>query len=211
VSCVLGGLGFIRPSLDVPVKITSFQRQLATYFHNKVTQAYNQPTIGLKLSQATLIDENSPVAYDPYLGEPVYQFIKKEEVIPEGFNLPNLLEQPEHLMIHQLEHMTPKLAFRSINNSILRDFRQSESSKYMGKECWFGFESCVTGNYPYVLVRRELDDVETKEENFLSLSVKGVMDGMLEQVLSRFELTSLDGPQVDGFENFLALPPISSI
>jgi len=208
---VLGGLGFIRPSLDVPVKITSFQRQLATYFHNKVTQAYNQPTIGLKLSQATLIDENSPVAYDPYLGEPVYQFIKKGEDMPLGFNLPNLIEQPEHLMIHQLEHMTPKLAFRSINNSILRDFLLSESSKYKGKECWFGFESCVSGNYPYILVRGELDDVETKEENFLSLSVKGVMEGMLEQVLSRFELTSLDGPQVDGFENFLALPPISSI
>jgi len=197
---VLGGLGFIRPSPDVPVKITSFQRQLATYFHNKVTQAYLNPTVGLKLSQATLIDENSPIAYDPYLGESVLQFIKKGEDIPGGFNLPNLLNSPEHLMIHQLEHMTPKLAFRSINTSILRDFRSSESSKYRGKECWFGFEDCVSGNYPYILVKRELDDVETMEENLLSLTVKDVMDGMLEQVLSGFELISPDRPQVDGFE-----------
>jgi len=196
---VLGGLGFIRPSPDVLVKITSFQRQLATYFHNKVTQAYQTPVVGLKLSQATLIDENSPIAYDPYLGESVLQFIKKDEVIPEGFQLPALMDSPEHLMIHQLEHMTPKLSFRSINSSILRDFRHSESSKYRGKECWFGFEDCVSGNYPYILVKRELDDVETMEENTRSLIVKDVMNDILESISFRFE-NSPEGSQVEGFE-----------
>jgi len=202
---VLGGLGFERSSPDIPVRITAFQRQLATYFHNKVTSAYLTPTVGLKLSQATLIDENSPIAYDPYLGESVQQFIKKGETMPEGFNLPQLLPKPGHLMIHQLEHMTPKLAFRSITSSILRDFRQAKSSVYHGSECWFGFDASVSGNYPYVLVRRELDDVETYEENLHEVTVKKVKlifkDVLGEMIkLGNIYENILIAPQVDRSE-----------
>jgi len=180
---ILGGLGFVRPSPEIPVEITAFQRQLATYFHNKISLAYHKPTLAcdLKLSQAVLIDEHSPIAYDPYQGEPVLQFIKKGEEMPVGFNYPNKLDKPEHLMIHHTEdHFEPKLKFRSIASSVLRDFRKSDAIKYKGKECWFGFEKSVTGNYPFEVVQSEEFDKESFEENMRNLIVKGVLEDILD-------------------------------
>jgi len=183
----LGGLGFIRPSPAIDVRITAFQRQLATHFLNKIVQNYHKDVTkeSLGLSYARLIDENSPKVYDSYQGEPIYYFLKRGEDIPEGYQIPQKKERPPHLMVHYhlegtgsrletydgvqvevpnvLENMQPKLAFRSITTTALREFRKAE--RYKGEECWFGFENAVTGQYPYYYVEKDICDTESLEAN----------------------------------------------
>nr|UJQ92734.1 MAG: putative RNA-dependent RNA polymerase [Narnaviridae sp.] len=171
---LLGGIGFIRPSQDIPVKITRFQLQLATHFHNKITSAYLTPTKEFKISSVTLIDENRPIAYDKYRGDSIFQFIKIGDDIPEDYQPLNKIQTEEHLFIHTWGNFEPKLKLRSIDSSTLKDFRQSES-KYHGDKAWFGLEDALTGRYPYQLVRKGSGDIETYQENLKSVIYKNVL------------------------------------
>ncbi|APG77206.1 RNA-dependent RNA polymerase [Hubei narna-like virus 9] len=180
---LLGGLGFIRPDPAIPVKITRFQAQLGTYFHNRIIAAYKTPEKELHMSQAHLIDEHSPDVYDTYLGDQIFQFIKKDEEVPEGYLPLNLSKRTEHLFVHDWGNFEPKLEFRSIDSQTLKHFRESVK-KYQGDKCWFGAESAISGNYPYVLVRRVLDDVETYQENLREV----VYNKVLENIKDYFEV-----------------------
>jgi len=189
---LLGGLGFVRYSTDIPVRLTRFQLQLALYFHNKIVNAYQKPTIGLSISKARLIDENSPIAYDPYPGESIVQTLKTGDLIPEGYSLPNLIASPEHLMIHQLDesHMVPKLQFRSISNTDLAEFRLSPERQYKGEVAWFGQEDAFTGNYLYFFVKSLVSDQVSFQENLINLCASATLDN-IKDLIER-ELSGLD-------------------
>jgi len=179
---VLGGLGFIRPTPLLEVKITNFQRQLATYFHNKLTQAHNKPTIGLVTGKCALIDENAPKIYDPYLGEPIYQTKLRTEPMPEGYSYPKDIPAPEHLMFHQLANMTPLLKFRSLTGNLLREFRVSPEKSYRGTINWFNLENCLNGEYAFEIVQSIISDQVSLEENNTLLTVKDCLTDIVNNI-----------------------------
>jgi len=209
----LGGLGFVRPSLDIPVEITQKQRQLATYLHNQITAMYEKPFIGsLPLSTVTLIDKNAPKFLLPYKGEPVYVSYKVGEFVPDGYGSEVLLgfgdpiptgyfdptkppkdEDSDNIMIHSLEQLnSPFLSYRGISTSVWNAFQKS--NRYRGKTDWFGLESALAGKYPYRIAQSIEYDQETYKENLTHLVVKEVVDDLIGSVMAN--LTSQDDPQI---------------
>jgi len=191
---LLGGLGFVRPSLDIPVKITPFQRQLATFFHNKITSAYHKPVLSLSISKARIIDEALPKVYETYQGEPIIMSVKIGEPIPMGFTLQSQIVDKPLLMCHQFElgHMEPKLAFRSITSSDLKEFRSSTARSFKGETCWFGLEAAEKGLYPYVFAQSDTFDQASFEENEKLVISKTIISDVVEGVLD-----SVSGDLID--------------
>jgi len=175
---LLGGLGFILPSKDIPLRLTMFQRQLATFLHNKIVQMSDKPVLGFRSYAPYLVDENAPVIHEPYLGEYQYTSFKKTGEPPVGFTPLRLIKSETHLMFHQLPNMTPKLEFRSFNYEVLREFR-ADPNRYHGVIDWFGLEASVTGNYPYELARSKDPDPVTFMENEANVLVPEILTSII--------------------------------
>jgi len=176
---VLGGLGFIRPDPALPVRITRFQSQLGTYFHNKIISIYKKPVEDFELSRSCLVDEHSPKTFDTFKGNDLFQSIKIGDDIPDGYTPENKIELEKHTFVHTWGNLEPKMAFRSIESHAIRDFRHN-SSKYRGDKCYFGAEAAVSGNYPYVVVRSVVNDINSYQENLKNVVYKKVLNNIEE-------------------------------
>jgi len=197
---VLGGLGFIRPDPVIPVQITRFQSQLGTYFHNKIISMYKKPIEDFELSRSCLVDEHSPKTFDTFKGNDLFQSIKIGDDMPDGYVPENKVERERHTFVHTWGNFEPKTTFRSIETQTIKHFR-SNSSKYRGDKCYFGAEAAISGNYPYMVIRSVVNDINSYQENLKDVVYKKVLNNIMEhgtylrvkEILRPFESESVTG------------------
>jgi len=194
---MLGGLGFIRFSEEIPVRLTEFQNQLGTFFHNQIANMCDSPHVGKPaLSSIKIVDKNALAIPSPYKGEPIYMTLPLITPIPVGFELPNKLETEDRIFCNiipqevlddpiaykdtEIPHWEPKLCYRGISSDVLKQFRSSNKNRT--GVSFFGLKDALTGNYPYKLVRSIVDDVETHQANLNFLFCKDIVGDLIDSI-----------------------------
>jgi len=194
---MLGGLGFIRFSEEIPVRLTEFQNQLGTFFHNHITSMCDSPLVGKPiLSSVKIVDKNALTIPSPYKGDPIYMTLPIDEPIPEGFELPNKIESEDRMFCSiipqqclddplsykgtEIPHWEPKLCYRGISSDVLKQFRSSNKNRT--GVSFFGLKDSLIGKYPYKLVRSIIDDAETHRANESFLLCLDVVDDLIDSI-----------------------------
>jgi len=191
---VLGGLGMIRQSSEIPVLITSRQRQLATFLHNQIVPILGVPKIGKPLmSTIKMIDKLSVKLATPYQGEPIYMATHAVGPLPENFVEISSIKEPDHMFIHHIEPvLNPRtgitefnpheLVFRGLDTVTFKAFYKS--NRYRGNLDFFNFDDSVSGCYPYKIIQSLISDPITMEENLTKLVVNSVLDDIIGEIES---------------------------
>jgi len=181
---ILGGLGFVRPVPEVPVLITQKQRQLALFLHNQIADLRDAPKTGtISMSTITMVDKNKPVVHSPYHGETIWWQKHVNEPLPSGFILPKDERDEDVLMCHTIENLNkPELRFRGLDSKTIKAFYSS--NRYRGKIDWFGFEDALSGAYPWQIIKSEIPDVKSFEDNLSHLVVIDAVDSLIDGVIA---------------------------